>query len=394
MKRKLLALALVLSLAFSLFGCGQGTDIRKEAQDGEEKLVSTQECHLLLRLNAGSPVELYLDESETVLKAAGEEDFLAELELAGMSYADAVAAILQRAGERGLLTETAEVTIDVLASAAGPLTLEQTRRLEQAVSAYDAGLTSFADQRTVVAADCGAETVKVETLANGDLFYNYYVNGVAVREVCYGADGSYKEWVYDGMLTTDTIYISPDGGRSEEHLTYDGGELIAWSHTVQEGDRSSTVEERYENGQVSCKIHTVQDGDRSSTEEERYENGQVSYFSLRDSNGYAAEITYYSDGRPRTEEEHNPNGEAYVYRYRAYEADGSCLSTETAKDGTVLECRNNANGMETYRRCTYANGDWMERTYHPNGSTKTEEGSTGGAYYCFRYDENGMLIEE
>ena len=395
---KKIVFALVLCMILTLFGCGQTVDVRKEAQEGEEKLTAVEECHLLVQLTVQHKLELYLDENGTVLKAAaGDEEgegFLTGLELIGLSYEEAVSAILARAAEQGILAENADIAIDVLASADGSLTYEQIQQLEKAVSDYDALLVPFADQSVVVAEDCGAEKVVVDTLANGDLFYDYYVNDIAVRQVCYHTDGSYTEWIYDetGRNTLAVINVTADGRRTEERNTYENGVQTGWAHTIQEGEHTVYEEMRYENGQVvySC----MKDSEGTSSETSYFSDGTVEMTRESRPDGSVSEIHYYPNGKTKTSEEHCPNGESYVYRYAAYEEDGSSVREEKTPDGTTRYSEINSSGMEIYYRCTYANGDWEERSFYPSGSPKSEAGSVGGEEYSFRYDENGQIVEE
>ena len=423
MKKKLFVLTLALSIALVFCACGRKDNVSENIQEGQEKLVSVEQCHMVVQLTVGHELELYLNGDGTVLKAAADEEgeaFLAELELAGLSYEDAVGAILSRAEEQGILTGKAHVPINVLASAGGTLTFEQTNRLQQAVTDYDGNFSAFADQSIVVAEDCGAEKVVVDTLANGDLFYDYYVNDVAVRQVCYHTDGSCTEWIYDetGRNTLAVITVTADGLRKEERSSYENGIQTSHSMSHQEGDRFFSETEYYdENGVKTGWAHTTREGDRTVTEEQRYENGQIVYSCMKDSEGASGETSYYSDGtvkmtkesRPdgsvsenhyypngkaKSSAEYCPNGENYVYRCTSYEEDGSGWQEDEMKDGTVRRSEFNADGVVILFRCTYPNGDWEERTFYPGGIIQKEESSIGGEYYVNYYDENGQLMDE
>lgn len=376
MKRKFLLLALALAMAFMLCACGQASNIKlntnHSAQEGQKKLASVENCHLVLRLTINPKLELYLDEAGTVLKATGENKdgkrLLEELELTGLSYADAVNAILSGAAEQELLKENANVQIDVLASADGPLAYEQTQQLQQAVTDYDEDLASSVDQSTIVAAYCGADIIEVEESDNGDVWYSYYSGMKLIREIRYAADGSYTEWVYQpwgiSSLTTDVIDIDPDGTRREEHLAYEDG----------------------------CLTHNIlQNSDGYYEERTYYSNGNVKTQKNSWADGSYGEYTFYANGNPETERYTGADG---TVQERTYYENGVCaVSKNVYPDGASCLEEYNADGNCTYLMKTYANGDWEKEDYYPNGSPQTREGSVGGEYYIIHYDEDGQIIE-
>lgn len=107
MIRKILSLALVLAMVFLLYACGQEgakiVDIQNSVQEGKEKLESVENCCLVLQISINPQLELYLDADGTVLKAVSvnkdAEQLLAALQLTGLSFDDAVRAILGGAKE-------------------------------------------------------------------------------------------------------------------------------------------------------------------------------------------------------------------------------------------------------------------------------------------------------
>lgn len=424
MKRKLLLLALALAMAFMLCACGQASNIKlntnHSAQEGQKKLASVENCHLVLRFTINPKLELYLDEAGTVLKATGENKdgkrLLEELELTGLSYADAVNAILSGAAEQELLKENANVQIDVLASADGPLAYEQTQQLQQAVTDYDEDLASSVDQSTVVAANCGADIIEIEESDNGDVWYSYYSSMKLIREILYAADGSYTEWEYQpwgiSSLTTDVIDIDPDGTRSEEHSAYEDGIQTYHQTMIQQGDYSQTEESWYEDG---CLTHNIlQNSDGYYEERTYYSNGNVKTQKNSWADGSYGESTFYANGNQETEQYTGADG---TVQERTYYENGECaFSKDVFSDGRVQEqsyyengvcavsknvypdgasCLEeyNADGNRTYLMKTYANGDWEKEDYYPNGSPQTREGSVGGEYYIIHYDEDGQIIE-
>lgn len=411
MKRKLFVLILVLVVVFGMCACQRDTNVKKRAQEGEEKLASVENCSLVLRLTAGNQLELYLDADGIVLKTTNDDQ---DLNLEGLSYAAAVDAVLS---ERNV--NRADVHIEVLASASGPLPPEQLQQLQQVITDDEAGKISAVDQSAVVAADCGADSVMVDELDNGDLFYDYYSGSTVVRQACYRVDGSYDEWQYEGIWpnirTVATIHVTPDGIRSEHYCDYDeNGQLIY--HMQKHSDGMFEEHTYYSDGSDK----TSKTGGPDGTVEEQYfdENGNYTYVYNRWADGSTRETYYYANGNPKTEEAHCPESENYIYMYRTYRENGTCeeellrfLDGSTRQyqydergsckneifqlsDGSTEQRKYNADGCEIFRRYDYPNGDWMVLTYYPSGRTKTEEGSVGGESYLFHYDENGIAIED
>lgn len=409
MKRRFLALALVLSAALALCACGDNADSQQDVailqpnvQEGLEKLASVKNCHLVLQLTINPQLELYLDEAGTVLKAAaGNEDgevLLAELDLTGLAYSDAVSAILSGAEEQGLLAENARVQIDVLASADGPLAYEETRQLEQAVTDYSEDLSASIDQSTVVAAQCGAALIEIENAENGDVWYSYYSSDVTlIREICYGADGSYREWVYlDGSTTTDAIDIAPDGSRQEEHMTYysDGTQK---THEVIGTDGTSSWEaftEYYENGNPKTSKEVWADG--SVAESTFYTNGSCKTSKEVRADGTVQERTYYENGQRSFYKDVYPDG---TVRERSYDENGNLkTSKDVWADGTTAEehCTYYSGGTRKTWKMVRTDGTALEEyfeEYYENGNQKTYNMvRSDGTVAEQRFAENGNLI--
>ena len=383
MKIRFLALALVLAAALTLCACQQATSVKKDMQEGEDKLTSVEECSLVLQLSGKPRMELYLDENWNVMKATLDKE---ELDLMGRNYADAVAAILSE----GKL-ERSNIQLQVLASANGPLTTEQLLLLQQPVTKDEEVVIPEVDQSVVVAADAGADSFTVEEMANGDLFYDYYSNGSVVRQICYHPDGSYDEWHYKGqwpnLYTTATIRVTADGLRREDYFDYDeNGQLIYHMQKYSDG----ALEENAYYSSGTQKSHRREDADGNAEEVQYDENGNCTHHFQRWADGSTEETYYHPNGNPKTTEEHNPNGD---YRCRTYAENGVCMEEISRfADGSTQETRYDADGRILSDRRTYPNRDWIARTYYPSGRIKSEEGSTGGEDYSFQYDENGSRI--
>lgn len=362
MKRSLFTLVLAMTLL--LCACHQGTSVKKDVQEGQQKLTKVEECSLVLQLSAKPLAELYLDENWTVMKAIlGKE----ELALAGTPYADAVDTILSE----GKL-DRANIQLQVLSSASGPLTREQLLQLQRAITPDEENMIPEVDQSVVVAADAGADSFTVEEMANGDIFYDYYSGGSVVRQVCYHADCSYDEWHYKGrwpnIYTTATIHVTADGIRTETYLDYD------------------------ENGQQIYQMQKCSDG--TLEEQTFYSDGNLKSVRLEDADGRTAETYFHPNGNPKTSEEHDPNSDNCVYGYRTYAENGVCTEEiYRFADGSTQERKYDADGRNISDQYTYPNGDWTEVTYYPSGRIQTEEGSLDGEYYINQYDENGMAVE-
>lgn len=385
MKKRFLALALVLAAVLTLCACQQGTSVEKDMQAGENKLTSVEECSLVLQLSGKPRVELYLDESWTVMKATLDKE---ELALTGLSYADALAALLNEG-----TVKHEDIQLQVLASANGPLTTEQLLLLQRPVTEDEETVIPEVDQSVVVAADAGADSFTVEEMANGDLFYDYYSNGSVVRQVCYHPDGSYDEWHYKGqwpnLYTTATITVTADGLRIEEHFDYDeNGQLIY--HMQKNSDGSLEENAYYSSG--NQKSFRRKDAYGNDEEVQYDENGNCTHHFQRWADGSTGETYYHPNGNPKTTEEHNPNGD---YRYRTYAENGACTEEISRfADGSTREMKYDADGRIFSDRRTYPNGDWTEVTYYPIGTIQTEEGSRGGEYYIVHYEENGTVVED
>jgi predicted small secreted protein len=384
MKKRFLALALVLAAALTLCACQQATSVKKDMQEGEDKLTSVEECSLVLQLSGKPRMELYLDENWNVVKATLDKE---ELDLTGLNYADAVAAIISE----GKL-DRSNIQLQVLASANGPLTTEQLLLLQQPVTEDEEAVIPEVDQSVVVAADAGADSFTVEEMANGDLFYDYYSNGSVVRQICYHPDGSYVEWHYKGqwpnLYTTATISVTADGLRREEHFDYDeNGQLIY--HMQKYSDGSLEENAYYSSG--NQKSLRREDADGNAEETQYDENGNCTHHFQRWADGSTGETYYHPNGNPKTTEEHNPNGD---YRCRTYAENGVCTEEISRfADGSTREVKYDAAGRLLSDRRTYPNGDWTEQSYDEYGRLRMEEGSLNGEYFFKQYDENGLLLE-
>ena len=374
MKRRILSLVLLLVMLLSLSACKKTTLQIPNSKKDAQKLSSVENCHLLLCIRINPQFEIYLDEDGTVLKIIGGnadgKKLLANMDLTGLLYDDAVNAILDAAAAQGLLKDGAHVRIDVLASADGALTYEQSRQLEQVVTRYDDKLTTFVDQSAVIAAEYGADLIEVEHWENGDVWYSYFCEWTLLRETLYAADGSYSDYVYDGKNTLSSIFITPDGRRTEEHFTYDeAGLVLTWQHVWQEGDDISIEEERFtydEAGLVLTRQLVLQEGDFTSTMDEWFEDGVLTH---------SLEMT----------------DECSSEHY--YDENGNITRSLEVKDGATQERHFDTNGMCTYAYDSFPNGDWRKDIYYPNGMKKSEEGISNGVYYSFFYDEKGQQIQ-
>ena len=401
MKNKFLHLILALAMALLLCACGQTanqpspqiTDLINNVRDGAAKLNSTENCQVVLQVSINPQLELYLDETGTVLKVAAinndAQQLLNALQLEGISLGDAMGSILGAAKEQGFFDQDSTIQIDVLASASGPLTLDQTRQLIRIITDYDPSLAASVNQHAVVAAHCGATTMKSEVLENGDQFYSYYDDSGLVREICYGADGSYAEWRYQGLDTTDTYYISPNGARHEEHYTYyQAGVKKDWKsiwidgtsvqeelevyhengtlkeHTITHSDTDYyeyTFESFHPNGSPKTKNHTrTTEHEKNESCEEYNANGKLITGTSKRSVGDEVEESF-------TTCEYHPNGELKVKNYSLTTENEHYESQENYnEDGNLV--------TGTYKRIT---GDEVEESftaceYHPNGKLKTE----------------------
>ena len=387
MKKRSLSLIMVMVMAFMLCACHQGTSVKKDVQQGQEKLTAVENCALVLQLAEKPLAELYLDENWTVMKATLNKE---ELALTGLNYAEAVAALLTDG-----TVKRDEIQLQVLASANGPLTREQLLLLQRPVTEDEEAVIPEVDQSIVVAADAGADSFTVEEMANGDLFYDYYSGGSVVRQVCYHPDGSYDEWQYEGqwpnIYTVATISVTADGLRREDYFDYDeNGQLIYHLQKWSDG----TLEENAYYSSGKQKSVRMENADGNAEEIQYDENGNYTYHFQRWADGSTAETYYHPNGNPKTSEEHNPNGD-WIYRYRTYAENGVCTEENNhLADGSTQKVRYDTEGRLLSNRCTYPNGDWQEQTYYPNGSLKTEEGSTDGEYYILHYDENGIPVDD
>lgn len=374
MRKRIPALIMVLVMLISLCACGgsgnvkRNLNIKQNIQDGIGKLSSVENCHLVLRLTVNSQLDLYLDETESVLKAeAGNKDgqrLLEGLELTGLACEDAVRTILSTAVERELLPEGAEVRIDVLASATGPLSPEQVQQLNQAVSDYSEHQAASVDQSVVEAESCGANLVQVENMENGDIFYSYFSNMERIREICYGADGSYHEWVYEDGQTVSTIIVNPDGSRQEEHCTYEDGQVVY--HSLQD---TYGLEENAYYSDGTQKSHKRSGTDGSVEEQQFYENGNPKTFKTVWSDSSFAEQYFDENGVPTYSYEYHDGKSSERYYY----ANGNLkTSLDILSDGTV-----------------------QERQYYENGATKSSrDTSPDGTVSEEYYDEAGNRIED
>ena len=396
MKRRILSLALVLVMLLALSACEKTTLQIPNSKKDVQKLSSVEDCYLLLRLSINPQFEIYLDENAVVLKVTGGnadgKKLLADLELTGLPYDDAVNAILDAAAAQGLLKDDAHVRIDVLAGADGALTYEESQQLQQPVTQYSDGLSVFVDQSAVIATEYGADLIEVEHWENGDVWYSYFRQMTLLRETLYAADGSYSDHVYDGTKTLSAIFINPDGSRTEEHCTYDdAGLLLTHKVIVQEGDDISIEEERFtydDAGVVLTRQHIMQEGDFTTTVDEWFEDGVLTR-SLEATDEWSIE-RYYDENGNITHSLEVMDG---ATREQYYDEYGNITRSLEVMNGATRECHFDTNGMCSYAYDTFPNGDWRKEIYYPNGVKKSEEGISNGVYYSFFYNEQGQQIQ-
>ena len=309
MRKRIFSFILALAMGFSLIACSNGTvKVNQKIQDGAKKLSSVENCCLVLQITINPKLEIYLNKEGTVLKVdAGNHDgkkLLEALELTGLSFADAMGVVLAAAAAQDFLAEDPKVEITVLASANGPLSLEQFQKLAQTVTDYSEALVPVMDQSIVEAENCGADLVQVEHMTNGDMFYSYFSNMERIREICYGADGSYHEWVYENRKGIATITIESDGARYEEHSSYEDGQMIFHSMLTPSMLEETTY---YSNGTQKSHKTTFTDG--SGEEQQFYENGNPK-----------STLTIHADGSLEEHQFHENGAEKYS---RVVFSDGS-----------------------------------------------------------------------
>ena len=365
MRKRICTFVLVLVMAFALCACNrQIINIQHSVQEGKQKLTSVENCHLVLQLTINPQLVLYLDEAGTVLKAeAGNKDgesLLAVLELTGLSYEDAVTAVLSTAAAQNFLPEGATVQIEVLASADGPLSSEQTQQLEKTVTDYNEELASLVDKNVVLSEDCGAYWVQLDNMNNGDLFYSFFSGSECIREICYGADGSYHEWIYKNKQTVSTITVNADGTRYEEHQSFEDGKMVYHSILTPSKLEETTY---YSDGTLQSSKVTGVDG--FVEEQLFYENGNRKEHKIVWSDGSFGESYFNESGIITYSYESNDNGSTEKYYY----TNGNVkTSLEILADGTVREREYNQNGTMKYSRDTYPDGSVWEEIYDEAGN--------------------------
>ena len=414
MKRKMIVLLLAFIVAFSLCACGNSVDIQQSVSEGQEKLASVENCAMVLRITINPQLELYLDNGGTVLKSVAcnddGEQLLAAKDLTGLGYTDAMNAILSGAEKQGFLSNKAEVQIEVLSSANGPLTFEQTQQMNQTVKDYNQDLVSSVDQTVVVAQDSDATSVVVEEFDNGDLFYSYYVGQEVVREICYGVDGSYTEWVYENRNTVKTIHIFPNGDHREEYFTYhSNGQLSTWKmfFTDATGTQES-LEEYWENGNMkSRQMLSITDTGTEEILEEYDENGtlrSVQHVMNYDTGTYNTREEYYENGNLNTRTIVWTEGTASGERFEEYAENGTPkLFTARWIEGTVVsESREEFydNGVSKIATLSLVDGTYLEESlqeHYENGNPKREwrikSDGTVSEENTREYAENGNITK-
>ena len=358
-------LLVALVMVFLLCACSsQKVNIEQRIQEGVEQLSSVENCHLVLRIVINPQLDLYLNDEGVVLKAeAGNKDgesLLAEVDLAGLSYHDAVTAVLATAEKQNHLPKNAVVQIAVLASADGPLSMEETQQLEQVVADYSQQLKPAVDQSVVVAADCGADLVQIENLENGDVFYSFFSSMERIREICYGADGSYTEWVYENRQTGSIITVKADGTRWEDHLAYEGDQLVCYSRQTPDGLEESTY---YNNG--ATKLHKRVMSDGSFEEMEYYENGNQKTHKMLWSDGSSGEVQFDENG---VKTYSNEICEDYSHVAYYYPNGNFKSSLVTYSDGRIQEQQFYENGGIKYSKDSFPDGTVWEHYYDEDGT--------------------------
>lgn len=153
------------------------------------------------------------------------------------------------------------------------------------------------------------------TYLDGSSYEAYYENGVTVRDVNNGPDGSFTESTY-----------APDGT------------LLTWKSTDSSGNRNEQT--FFPNGNPAIMISELADG--SYNESEYYENNTLKRNFWRNADGSFTEYTYFPNGNPATIISESADGSYSESEF--YENNTLKRSFYHSADGTETETFYDENG--------------------------------------------------
>ena len=372
--KKMLAFFLALVLTFSLCACagtsqnssgnpGQTSGQVSQNQPGESgETAETPASIMALQFTLDPGFTLYIGEDKSILSVDTESEeaqaLLAQLEVVGKPYAEAITAILDAVHTQGYLEDGSQVP--VIADIAEPI---------------DVGFAFIALPISRFAIERGFTVIPAIRLKETEEYAPSYVID----------DRKFK------------LSVNPQYGRDNTQIgsiiTYRGPEI-----TDQDSPTSYSKKE----------IQSFIGGDTAVV---YYRNDSYLRTMHINADGYLADIIYYSDGTRASDYSCFSNGEflyyvnaedgtgleSETYIYGEYyhdicNTDGSAYSYSILLDGRRLESEFGPNGIPIYSVNYAPNGDSSRTTYHNNGMIKSQEDTFDGITICDTYDENGNLI--
>lgn len=422
-------------------------------------ILRPDEPALKLTISINPELELTLSSSYMILdaKALNEdaEALLAEINVVGQPYEDAIVAILDHAKEKDYLKQDITVNVSVEEIADGGQSVVTKEILNKPITDYQQ--TSGVDFNCQVKTSGDAFNPNSLILASetdmgdGQILQEYQdSSGVVRKHVQLYPDGTvvtqyFPKGLTDPLKMTYTCtkefpdgtyeYFTEDAGKTNGYIVYPNGSrqtyIIHQKPTA--GDwlsiysyyaysDGSTSESFYDGkGNWYYSISTYPDGSRC----ESSPNGAITYHPdgttteeqyIYENDQMVGKIEIQPDGS-KIVTEYSYENDMLVWRKATYD-DGSTWETfyenneivrevQTLPNGTVIEYENGKehftppggsleithypNGNEKTVKTTWPNGDYRHVTYRENGKELTVIMFFDGVYEERNFDENGVM---
>ncbi|MBR4290378.1 MAG: hypothetical protein IKT52_07040 [Oscillospiraceae bacterium] len=197
---------------------------------------------------------------------------------------------------------------------------------------------------------------------NGDIFVNYYEDGIQYRSYSKYADGQYSYYEYEKGAVTGMCHSDLDG---------------------------SYYFKSCKNGVITSEFGKYTDGAISTTTYDS--NGVMVSNNYQSPDGSVSVTTYDPDGNMTGSYTQSPDG---TISSSTYGVNGSILSSHyESPDGNISDSEYDSNGMiiSTYNQSP--DGSISRTTYYASGYPNVSEAWSNGEHMVWTYAEDGTLLE-
>ena len=383
MKRIIALFALVCIL---LCGCAGGTTIKEEKALSELGEGTREESVAIVKVTINPEFELYLDGAFCVIKVRClNEDAVTAFEtmqtdgisVIGLRYEEAMPVILDGIASVGFLTEgTDKIKVETTTLAA--FNEEELAALAESFSAPVEYYTAERQLNAVVEAPAPKPAQK-EQSSKGNIKKNNANPDLANYEFS-------TDLVENGeVVGTRTNYYDAEGYYSRQHNAYLDGTYYTEYYTYTDGYRSQVYTEYSEGSDFVYYITEFDSNGNTVRTEYQLADGYCLEMFF-DENGEVIEVIEerHSDGVPVDNQPWNQGEPNSVVEQKMHYDSGEGVCTDYFDENGLL-----------YKRIeVYADGTSYERTFYPNGDTRSMKFiSSNGVCEAYQYyDESGTVI--